>query len=56
VEVYRGPQTPIQYAPPGGCGAVLIWTRPGGGPGRLAFWKGALIAGVFLSVAALLTN
>lgn len=56
IEIYRGPQTPVAYVPPGGCGAVLIWTRPGGGRGRLAFWKGALIAGVFLTLATLLTN
>jgi hypothetical protein len=44
IEVYRGPETPVQYQR-NGCGAILVWTRPGGKHGGIALWKGVLIAG-----------
>ena len=57
IEVYKGPQSPAAYSSgSGGCGSILIWTRPGGGGGRLAWWKGALIGGALLALGVLLNR
>lgn len=54
VEVYRGPETPAEFAlGSGGCGAIVIWTRPGGGEGDLPLWKAALITGGVVLLAIL---
>lgn len=55
IEVYRGPETPVQYQR-NACGAILIWTRPGGRNGGIPFWKGALIAGGALVLLLLLAR
>lgn len=52
IEVYKGPYAPAQYAGEG-CGTILVWTRPGGGEGRLPWWKGALIGGAILTLGVL---
>jgi hypothetical protein len=44
IEVYRGPETPVQFQR-NTCGAILIWTRPGRATGGIALWKGLLIVG-----------
>ncbi|NIP81006.1 MAG: TonB-dependent receptor plug domain-containing protein [Gemmatimonadetes bacterium] len=57
IEVYHGPEAPAAYSRGGGaCGSVLIWTRSGGGEGRLPLWKGALLAGVFVALVALIAR
>lgn len=54
IEIYSGAQTPASFSSSGGCGAVVIWTRSGGGRGTIPFWRGLLYAGVFVAAAALL--
>ncbi|MEJ2219102.1 MAG: Plug domain-containing protein, partial [Gemmatimonadota bacterium] len=55
VEVYRGPETPPQYQR-NACGAILVWTRPGGAHGGIALWKGLLIMGGALAAIFLFSR
>lgn len=56
IEIYRGPQTPAAYLR-NDCGAILVWTRPGGGPrGKFPFWKMVIAGGIFALIAMILTH
>ncbi|TVR57392.1 MAG: hypothetical protein EA421_01160 [Gemmatimonadales bacterium] len=56
IEVYSSANVPPQFRD-GRCGAVLMWSRPGRpGVGSPFTWGRALVAGVFVAVAFLLTR
>jgi hypothetical protein len=56
IEVYHGIETPIRFGN-NPCGAVVIWTRvPEPVRGSGSFWKKFLVAGVFMTIALLLTS
>jgi hypothetical protein len=56
IEVYSSANVPPQFGD-GRCGAVLMWSRPGRpGVGSPFTWGRALVAGVFVAVAFLLTR
>jgi len=56
IEIYRGPETPSAYLQ-NQCGAILIWTRPGGRPeGKIPFWKMAIAGGLFVALALFFTR
>ncbi len=55
IEIYRGPETPVEYQR-NSCGAILVWTRPGGAHGGIALWKGLLIVGGALTALLLFSH
>ena len=53
IEIYRGSETPAAFVRTP-CGAILLWTRPGGSAeGTLPFWMGAAAAGVIAALVLL---
>ncbi|HKJ93709.1 MAG TPA: TonB-dependent receptor [Longimicrobiales bacterium] len=55
IEIYRGPETPVEFQR-NPCGAILVWTRPGGGRGGIKLWKGLLIVGAALGLVLLFSH
>ncbi|MEJ2184769.1 MAG: TonB-dependent receptor [Gemmatimonadota bacterium] len=55
IEIYRGPETPIEFQRTP-CGAILVWTRPGGAHGGIPLWKGLLIIGGALTAVLLFSH
>lgn len=53
IEIYRGSEAPAAFVR-NPCGAILLWTRPGGQTeGSLPFWVGAAAAGVIAALVLL---
>ena len=57
IEVYRGAETPAQYATTSGCGSVVVWTRrPTQGEAQPFSWKRFFVGVGFLAAGFALTR